>query len=96
MRFTFTGAKLSALKVKLQMKMKIRREEARQKRCEMYEMDNEEGFDHEEEEEIEEEMSEDSEDEEDEEAEEEEEMDADGYTVKEKSKKEVHAISLSS
>lgn len=38
------GAKLLALKEQLQVKMKAKREEARQKRQEVFDMDNEEGF----------------------------------------------------
>lgn len=40
----FEGAKLLALKEQLQNKMKVKREESRQKRQEIYALENEEGF----------------------------------------------------
>ena len=46
----FAGAKLVALKNKLQEQMRLKREEARQRRCEALNLDNEEGFGDEEEE----------------------------------------------
>ena len=47
---TFAGAKLCLLRERLRAQMKVKREEARKKRFEMYELDNEEGFGAEEEE----------------------------------------------
>jgi len=43
MKLETPGAKLVALKEQLQEKMKVRREQARQKRQEIYDLDNEEG-----------------------------------------------------
>ena len=82
---TFAGAKLCHLREKLRAQMKVKREEARKKRLEMYELDNEEGFDAEEEEaELtdqtdtdEEEVEEEEEEEEEEEMMEEEDMEKD-------------------
>ncbi|KAL3874947.1 hypothetical protein ACJMK2_037896 [Sinanodonta woodiana] len=54
------GAKLMVLKDQLQVKMKQRREEARQKRQELYDIDNEEGYEGEKEEEEEAEMTDES------------------------------------
>lgn len=72
------------LREKLRAQMKVKREEARKKRCEMYELDNEEGFDGEEEEaELTDQTDTDDEEVEEEEVEEEELMEEDKEKEKE-------------
>lgn len=63
--------------------MKVKREEARKKRCEMYELDNEEGFDGEEEAELTDQTDTDDEEVEEEEVEEEELMEEEKEKEKE-------------
>lgn len=78
------GAKLTNLKESLAEKMKAKREEARRQRCEMFALDNEEGFEDEEEAELTDQSDTDEEEEEEMAEDEEEEMDEDEYTTKEK------------